>query len=47
MKIKIKENITNIKVLCYPRILGYVFNPLSISTDMAFAFPSSMEMKEI
>ena len=29
-KFHIKENITNIKVLCYPRILGYVFNPLSI-----------------
>ena len=30
IKFRIKENITNIKVLCYPRILGYVFNPLSI-----------------
>ena len=29
-KFNIKENITNIKVLCYPRIFGYVFNPLSI-----------------
>ena len=29
-KFQIKENITNIKILCYPRILGYVFNPLSI-----------------
>ena len=29
-KFQIKKNITNIKVLCYPRILGYVFNPLSI-----------------
>ena len=29
-KLQIKENITKIKVLCYPRILGYVFNPLSI-----------------
>ena len=29
-KFQIKEKITNIKVLCYPRILGYVFNPLSI-----------------
>ena len=29
-KFRINENITNIKVLCYPRILGYVFNPLSI-----------------
>ena len=29
-KFKTKENITKIKVLCYPRILGYVFNPLSI-----------------
>ena len=27
---EIKENITNIKILCYPRIFGYVFNPLSI-----------------
>ena len=30
IKFRIKENITNIKVLCYPRILGYVSNPLSI-----------------
>ena len=29
-KFRLKENITKIKVLCYPRILGYVFNPLSI-----------------
>ena len=29
-KFQIKENITKIKVLCYPRILRYVFNPLSI-----------------
>ena len=29
-KLDINENITNIKLLCYPRILGYVFNPLSI-----------------
>jgi len=29
-KFQINENITNIKILCYPRILGYVFNPLSI-----------------
>ena len=29
-KFQINEKITNIKVLCYPRILGYVFNPLSI-----------------
>ena len=29
-KFRIKENVTNIKLLCYPRILGYVFNPLSI-----------------
>ena len=29
-KFNIKENITNVKVLCYPRIFGYVFNPLSI-----------------
>ena len=29
-KFQIKENITKIKVLCYPRILGYVFNPLSV-----------------
>ena len=29
-KFDIKENITNIKILCYPRILGYVFNPFSI-----------------
>ena len=29
-KFKIGENITKIKILCYPRIFGYVFNPLSI-----------------
>ena len=29
-KFQIKENVSTIKVLCYPRILGYVFNPLSI-----------------
>ena len=29
-KFKISENITKIKLLCYPRIFGYVFNPLSI-----------------
>ncbi len=29
-KFKICENITTIKLLCYPRIFGYVFNPLSI-----------------
>ena len=29
-KFNIKENITNVKILCYPRIFGYVFNPLSI-----------------
>ena len=29
-KFDIKENINNIKLLCYPRIFGYVFNPLSI-----------------
>ena len=27
---KIKQNINKIKLLCYPRVLGYVFNPLSI-----------------
>ena len=26
----IKEKINKIKILCYPRIFGYVFNPLSI-----------------
>ena len=26
----INKNINNIKLLCYPRVLGYVFNPLSI-----------------
>ena len=26
----VKEEISNINLLCYPRILGYVFNPLSI-----------------
>ena len=29
-KFNISNNITNIKLLCYPRIFGYVFNPLSI-----------------
>jgi len=29
-KFKISENITKIKLLCYPRIFGYVFNPLSV-----------------
>ncbi len=29
-KFKIIENINKIKLLCYPRIFGYVFNPLSI-----------------
>ena len=29
-KFNINENINKIKLLCYPRILGYVFNPLSI-----------------
>ena len=29
-KFKIKANITKIKILCYPRVFGYVFNPLSI-----------------
>ncbi len=29
-KFQISNNITNIKLLCYPRIFGYVFNPLSI-----------------
>ncbi len=29
-KFDINENITKIKLLCYPRIFGYVFNPLSI-----------------
>ena len=29
-KYKIKGNISKIKILCYPRIFGYVFNPLSI-----------------
>ena len=27
---KIESNINKIKLLCYPRIFGYVFNPLSI-----------------
>mgnify|MGYP001474221312 FL=1 len=26
----IKKEISNINLLCYPRIFGYVFNPLSI-----------------
>ena len=29
-KFNIQQNITKIKILCYPRIFGYVFNPLSI-----------------
>ena len=29
-KFKIGKNINRIKLLCYPRIFGYVFNPLSI-----------------
>ena len=29
-KFNINENISKIKLLCYPRIFGYVFNPLSI-----------------
>ena len=29
-KYKIEGNISKIKMLCYPRIFGYVFNPLSI-----------------
>ena len=29
-KFKISNQITKIKLLCYPRIFGYVFNPLSI-----------------
>jgi len=29
-KFNINNNITKIKLLCYPRIFGYVFNPLSI-----------------
>ncbi len=29
-KFKINENINKIKLLCYPRVFGYVFNPLSI-----------------
>ena len=29
-KFNISHNVTKIKLLCYPRIFGYVFNPLSI-----------------
>ena len=29
-KFNIQQNISKIKILCYPRIFGYVFNPLSI-----------------
>ena len=29
-KFDINKNINNIKLLCYPRVFGYVFNPLSI-----------------
>ena len=29
-RFKINSNINKIKLLCYPRIFGYVFNPLSI-----------------
>lgn len=30
VKFNLNENINKIKLLCYPRIFGYVFNPLSI-----------------
>ena len=29
-KFNISNNITKVKLLCYPRIFGYVFNPLSV-----------------
>ena len=29
-KFNIDENVNKVKLLCYPRIFGYVFNPLSI-----------------
>ena len=29
-KFKIQGNVNKVKLLCYPRIFGYVFNPLSI-----------------
>ena len=29
-KFKVSQNVNKIKLLCYPRIFGYVFNPLSI-----------------
>ena len=29
-KFQIEKNINKIKLLCYPRIFGYVFNPLSV-----------------
>ena len=29
-KFKINQNITKVMLLCYPRVFGYVFNPLSI-----------------
>ena len=29
-KFNISNNVTKIKLLCYPRVFGYVFNPLSI-----------------
>jgi len=29
-KFEIDQNINSVKLLCYPRIFGYVFNPLSI-----------------
>tara|TARA_A100001011_G_C14237253_1_gene811604 strand:+ start:290 stop:1048 length:759 start_codon:yes stop_codon:yes gene_type:complete len=29
-KFNIQQNINKVKLLCYPRIFGYVFNPLSI-----------------
>ena len=29
-KFNISNNITKIKLLCYPRVFGYVFNPLSV-----------------
>ena len=42
-KIKTQQNINKIKLLCYPRIFGYVFNPLSIF----YCYNNNKELKVI
>ena len=39
----IRHNISTVKLLCFPRILGYVFNPLSIF----YCYDSSGQLKVI